>query len=1477
MADDWLSRIDFGPSDTLHADDLNNYGRDIRVWKGDVNGGGHHLANVIIDNYFPGAGYPLLSPIHVIPTSTDYTAQLRLDSEAAGNPARWVFNKDATPETGSNAGSNFQLVRCNDDGSTIDAPIQINRASGVITLGAQQWAGNINGGGHTLTNVVIPSVFQDPTTTKGDLIVNNGAGLKPFPLGAAANGMVLLVDSSQPFGVRWGQSPAVPLSRQINTPTNSGLSGGGPLTSDLNLAADVKTVFGRTGNVVLQNSDLTLAGGVPNTFNVIAGPGLTGGGQLGAQGGGVNSITLTAAVQSVMNHTGAVVLNAADVVAMGGVPATRQVKPGSGMVPTSGGALSADITLSALVTSVFGGTGDVQLTGPVISSAGGVLQSQHVTCADGTLSGGGQLGTQNANGTWTGKDIILSVVPGMTVQKINVASNGSVIGTRSTVNFVPGPNANVRMGVTDTGSMINVALDATGTTGVWHNGSLVSNSYAAINLIDGSNVSMSVTPNSSANGGLGWVDIQISSTGGGGGGTSGSQTPWTSNIDGAGNYLGNVSFIGVARPADYASPVTSANARIAIQANGPEIALRAAQAMSNQVAIVEADNDNGTAKVALKAYGSQFGGTLQGTSGVAAIAGPMTFAIAGSEAARITTAKRVLIGTAVDDGNNLVQVNGNLKILPAGSGIVFPDGSLQTTAGGGGMSDPTTTKGDLIVHAAAGTTRLPAAVTNGLVLTTDSANTNGVKWAPIQITPWTGNIDGGGFSLANVSNIAVNSATNPSGDALYVFSTAQNPSLAVPPSTGQLLIQNHTNVGLEIGGYPAAPWGNWIQSRHCTVANNAYPIVLNPLGGAVGVGIVPANNFPFVVHMAPNVNLGISSVSNVVSLQAVGDTQTAYVPMEFRATQANFPICSLGIGTSNLPVRSLDVRSSMFVGNTDWASGVGTGLIISMGAASGNTYAGIQVFSAGGSGVGNLVFQTGGGSIGIGTASPAVTVDIFGVPNNSWGQMRITSTSNNAGLSFQTSASNASGALNWQFQTNYTNWGSFDLLRSANASSVPTASTMCFVAPGWMGVQSTSPRALVHIGQNATGGGRTLLCLDTSDTPTAPNWLRWTRDSDGWSTAGIGQAYEGGYGSSIIFALHPPDGVMGTALVERMRITSTGWVGIGTTSPNSQLSIIPASLPTTPNAANQITIGEPSNNGAYRLQLGYFQDSTSHYCGMIQSYHSGSGWNLYLQPMGGNIGIGTGTTAPRALLDIIGGRTYFTSNDAFGVGLYYNAAASPIWVGENSNNAFQVSNAGGGSLITIDQSGNGSWTGYLTVGPAAVGNAGDIGCARTGSPTTGAHYFGNGGGAYIYFDGTYFTISKGTAFSQGVTIAGGLSVTAGGATITGNCNITGQYQVNGTAINTTGGPTTWVPYGSGGGTRVIGGSNTNGFGVPLYLAVSLSLNAGGSGNITVAGSIAIRTASSAGGNNAMFAIVLPGQTYVVNGTGAAITDWTEWH
>jgi hypothetical protein len=285
----WLSRNDWTASDRLYNDQLNSLANDLRNWGGDVNGGAHHLYNVILD----GAGNftETLSPITVAP-GVDGQSSVVLTQETA--PAtftpRWSLSKNADPETGSNTGSDFAIARYDDAGNVIDYPITIRRSDGLITMGSQKWTGPIDGGGQTLTNVNlsgVTGVLADPTLYTGDLIVR-GATAPPTRLGVGADGQVLTADSTAlPLGVKWA-APTGGLSDPTTTKGDLIVRGSSPpatrlavgsngqvLTVDSSQPLGVKWAAGGGGGALTQVYDEPPSGSIDGlniVFTVLNAP-----------------------------------------------------------------------------------------------------------------------------------------------------------------------------------------------------------------------------------------------------------------------------------------------------------------------------------------------------------------------------------------------------------------------------------------------------------------------------------------------------------------------------------------------------------------------------------------------------------------------------------------------------------------------------------------------------------------------------------------------------------------------------------------------------------------------------------------------------------------------------------------------------------------------------------------------------------------------------------------------------------------------------------------------------------------------------------------------------------------------------------------------------------------------------------------------------------------------------------------------------
>lgn len=90
---------------------------------------------------------------------------------------------------------------------------------------------------------------------------------------------------------------------------------------------------------------------------------------------------------------------------------------------------------------------------------------------------------------------------------------------------------------------------------------------------------------------------------------------------------------------------------------------------------------------------------------------------------------------------------------------------------------------------------------------------------------------------------------------------------------------------------------------------------------------------------------------------------------------------SIGIGTTSLPFRLSvlgDTTIRFGVHTTDYIGVNGSAFGIRMGTSTGNTYSELLAISAGGSAWNNLILQSGGGSVGIGTTTPSSNFQVSG-------------------------------------------------------------------------------------------------------------------------------------------------------------------------------------------------------------------------------------------------------------------------------------------------------------------------------------------------------------------------------------------------------------------------------------------------------------------------------------------------------------------
>ena len=146
---------------------------------------------------------------------------------------------------------------------------------------------------------------------------------------------------------------------------------------------------------------------------------------------------------------------------------------------------------------------------------------------------------------------------------------------------------------------------------------------------------------------------------------------------------------------------------------------------------------------------------------------------------------------------------------------------------------------------------------------------------------------------------------------------------------------------------------------------------------------------------------------------------------------------------------------------------------------------------------------------------------------------------------------------------------------------------------------------------------------------------------------------------------------------EMMRVTASGSVGIGTTTPNLKLTVVGDANIGSNWPAGQLLL-QGSTNSNYKLAIGY---DTTNNMGVIQPGNQGTAYtNLALNPDGGNVGIGT--TSPTRTLEVnsayqfgvlLSGGIGASHQATVGIGTSYDSYNASTIQGFTSN-AFGINN-----------------------------------------------------------------------------------------------------------------------------------------------------------------------------------------------------------
>ena len=437
-----------------------------------------------------------------------------------------------------------------------------------------------------------------------------------------------------------------------------------------------------------------------------------------------------------------------------------------------------------------------------------------------------------------------------------------------------------------------------------------------------------------------------------------------------------------------------------------------------------------------------------------------------------------------------------------------------------------------------------------------------------------------------------------------------------------------------------------------------------------------------------NTNTSTSGTALQIDYRGVGKVISYGNPTELFSvsnTGGGYFAGNVGIGTTS-PSNKLSIEGSTArIDINDGGGASKKAILIEPLGYGGNSYARIESYNYGTSTGGILALNATGGNVGIGTSNADARLRVSGTYN---GTQAIFANVDGRGLEIATSltaGTNEAGSV-----LNARGAGSGTMIFQTEGSE-----RMRITSGGNVGIGTTSPATKLQIEGTGVGAWITINRLDSGS-----NLIDFTQ-------SGTRLGYFGYIGNDFYLQNATNSNTLFTTNnTERMRITSGGNVGIGTTSPGSKLSLQES-------GGCKITVGDSLN------KLGLYADNNQ---AAIETSSSVplrfiiGGNDVMRITSSGNVGIGTTSPNSNSLLNVNGnalfGTTSYPSGSIGGFGGEQFAFVS----GVNAMILASTAGAGAGVPFSLTRATTGP-AAYFFVNGSPVGNI-DLGSSSTSYNTS---------------------------------------------------------------------------------------------------------------------------------------------------------------